>query len=110
MKKILKRILVLSDNPELMLFFKDECVRQEIDKIATINYCYSLNNKDPIGMITAGAEPVDVKDLHFVETAKNSYNLILSLHMLLQIWRCTHNTAFTMATEQTTKSTVWTWI
>lgn len=80
MKPTSKRILVVSDNPELALFFKEECVRQGVGEIAAINYCYTTANKNPAAMISAGAQPIDVKNPQFVEIAKNSYDLIFALH------------------------------
>lgn len=76
----MKRILVVSDNPSLVQFFIDECWSQGVNTIANITYHYSAVNSDPSAMIKLGATPIDIKDPQFVNAAKNSYELIFSLH------------------------------
>jgi dTDP-4-amino-4,6-dideoxyglucose formyltransferase len=76
----MKRILVISDNPRLTKFFQEECVNQGIDNIANIMYHYSATNKNPSAMIDLGATPVNIKSPQSVTIARNSYDLIFSLH------------------------------
>lgn len=76
----MKQILVVSDNPRLTTFFQEECANQGINDIAEITYKYSAKNKNPSEMIELGATSIDVKNRRFVATAKNSFDLIFSLH------------------------------
>lgn len=80
MKAISKRLLIVSDNLELVTFFRQECTRQGVDEIAIFKYCYSSTNKNPLTLIDAGLEPINVKDENFSEIAKCSFDLIFSLH------------------------------
>ena len=41
-----KRVLVVSDNPELTSFFQNEWNNQNLEEIATVEYRYSSNNKN----------------------------------------------------------------
>ena len=75
-----KKILVVSDNMELVSFFKNECAVQKVDELYSIDYRYSAVNKAPGEMINLGLMPVDVNHPQFVKHAKNEYRLILSLH------------------------------
>jgi dTDP-4-amino-4,6-dideoxyglucose formyltransferase len=76
----MKKILVVSDNPRLTKFFKEECVKQGVNSIADVTYKYSATNKDPAAMMDLGAAPVDVKSSEFADDLKKSYDLIFSLH------------------------------
>ena len=76
----MKQILVVSDNPRLTTFFQEECVNQGVNDIVEIVYKYSATNKNPSKMIELGATSIDVKNPRFVATAKNSFDLIFSLH------------------------------
>jgi len=77
---IKKRILVVSDNPELTFFFQNECKKQNLECIAEVEYSYSVNNRYPSQMISLGANKVNVKDIHFRKEAKDKYSLIISIH------------------------------
>lgn len=76
----MKRILVVSDNPRLTKYFQEECAKQGVHDIAQIAYKYSLINKNPSEMMELGATSIDVKNKQFIATAKNSLDLIFSLH------------------------------
>ncbi len=76
----IQSILVVSDNPELVSFFRKECAMQGVSELHRIDYRYSTVNKSPNEMINLGATPVDIKDPQFVAFAKDEYELIFSLH------------------------------
>lgn len=76
----MKKILVISDNPVLASFFAETCANQGVSKFADIAYNYSAINTNPSAMIELGAEPIDVKNPKFVATAKDTYDLIFSIH------------------------------
>lgn len=76
----MKKILVVSDNPRLVKFFRDECNSQQVNNIANIEYKYSSINKSPCEMIDLGLTPINVKDKVSIDVIKANYSLILSLH------------------------------
>ncbi|HDS1201822.1 TPA: dTDP-4-amino-4,6-dideoxyglucose formyltransferase [Shewanella algae] len=72
----MKKILIVSDNPKLTTFLKQEV----IPKIYGIDckFCYSKINKTPFKMQQLGAEEIDIKikDADFAR----QYDVIFSLH------------------------------
>ena len=76
----MKQILVVSDNPRLVKFFREECNNQQINNVANIEYKYSSINKNPSEMMDLGLTPINVKDKVTIGLIKNNYSLILSLH------------------------------
>lgn len=76
----MKRILVVSDNAPLVRFFKEECISQDVNKIAETTYRYTAPNKNPSDLVALGATPIDLKNHQLVSGLVNSYDLIFSLH------------------------------
>lgn len=76
----MKKVIVISDNPELTSFFKNEWQQQSLESIAQVDYFYSANNKFPSEMVLIGAKKLNVKDDIFCKEAKEKYNLIISIH------------------------------
>ena len=76
----MKKLLVVSDNPPLTTFFKEECARQRLTDTVSIDYRYSAVNKNPGGMVALQASAVNVKDPAFVAFARETYDLVFSLH------------------------------
>lgn len=74
------RILVVSDNAPLVHFFQEECISQDVNKIAKTVYRYTAPNKNPSSLIELGATPIDMKNNQTVAGFVNSYDLIFSLH------------------------------
>lgn len=77
---MIKKILVVSDNPPLTTFFKEECARQGLMQSVTVDYRYSSVNKTPAGMVALQASAANMKDPAFVAFAKETYDLVFSLH------------------------------
>jgi methionyl-tRNA formyltransferase len=75
-----KRVLVISDNPELTSFFQNEWNNQNLEEIATVEYRYSSNNKNPEKMVMLGCSKINVKLMNFCQQAKDKYDLIISIH------------------------------
>jgi methionyl-tRNA formyltransferase len=75
-----KNILVISDNPQLVKFFQNECTEQKVNEIADIKYKYTSVNKIPSLMIELGAEPINIKCPKTVANLIDLYDLIFSLH------------------------------
>ncbi|MEH6470971.1 MAG: dTDP-4-amino-4,6-dideoxyglucose formyltransferase [Halopseudomonas sp.] len=75
-----KKILVVSDNSELMVFLKDEVLRQDCADSDFFCYAYSKSNEKPSLMIEVGACEVDVNNPDFIANAKEKYCLIISVH------------------------------
>lgn len=76
----MKKLLVVSDNPALTTFFKDEFARQRMASVAAVEYRYSAVNKTPAGMVALGASAANMKDPGFIAEAKKSFDLIFSIH------------------------------
>lgn len=77
---MMKKILVVSDNPTLVLFFKEECADQRVGMIADVTFCYSAINKSPEAMISMGASSIDMKDPKCISEVRNGFDLVFSLH------------------------------
>ncbi|WP_210397608.1 dTDP-4-amino-4,6-dideoxyglucose formyltransferase [Motiliproteus sediminis] len=75
-----KKILVVSDNPELTRFFQEYVHQKKYNEIAVFQYRFSIINKNPRPMEVLGATPLDVKDRKFFGIAKEEYSLIISIH------------------------------
>jgi methionyl-tRNA formyltransferase len=75
-----KNILVISDNPQLVKFFQNECMQQKVNEIADIKYKYTSVNKIPSLMIELGAEHINIKSPKTVANLVDLYDLIFSLH------------------------------
>lgn len=76
----MKKILVVSDNAELMRFFQSEICRQKERISANFSYAYTVLNKEPSALVDIGAISVDMKSHDFVGYAISHYQLIISLH------------------------------
>lgn len=76
----MKNVLVVSDNAPLTRFFQEECARQNVQGAAQVALRYSAVNKSPGAMIELGATPADMKDPRFVRAARESFDLIFSIH------------------------------
>ena len=79
-KKILKKVLVVSDNFELASFFQEEYYRQSLDNVVEVEYSYSHDNNFLSKMMDLGAKPINVKNPDFIAIAKSRYSLIISIH------------------------------
>lgn len=72
----MKKVLIISDNPKISSFVKNEILPKI--KGVSCDFCYSIINKDPVLMQQLGATAIDIK-------AKggdfaSSYDVIFSLH------------------------------
>lgn len=76
----MKKVLVVSDNAELMRFFQSEVCRQKERISADFSYAYTVLNKEPSALVDIGAISVDMKSHDFVGYAISHYQLIISLH------------------------------
>ena len=74
------KILVVSDNPDLVSFFQKECVNQGVSDSYNVDYHYSASNKEPAEMLRLGATPINVKNEGFIKFALKEYCIIFSLH------------------------------
>jgi dTDP-4-amino-4,6-dideoxyglucose formyltransferase len=77
---LIKRILVVSENQELSIFMMDVMRNQTFYDSLKVDFCYSLQNKDPQKMIAIGATLIDLKDAVTIERVLKNYDLIFSLH------------------------------
>ena len=75
-----KNILVISDNPQLVKFFQNEYLMQNLGEIADIKYQYTSINKLPSLLIDLGATSINIKCPKSVANLIDSYDLIFSLH------------------------------
>jgi methionyl-tRNA formyltransferase len=74
-----KKVLIVSDNMELVLYFK--LITKAISiNVAEFNYCYSIINKAPDALITLGMSVVNMKDDKVVEAIIIEYDLVISAH------------------------------
>lgn len=76
----MKQILVVSDNPRLVKFFREECNSQKIYNIANVEYKYSSVNKNSFEMMDLGLTPINIKDKEAIDFIKSNYSIVLSLH------------------------------
>lgn len=76
MGNVMKKILVVSDNPTLTSFLKEK-ILPEVNGV-DCEFCYSAINKTPFMMQQLGAVEIDIKtkDADFAR----QYNVIFSLH------------------------------
>ena len=77
---ISKKLLVISDNPELCIHLQSELVKNFTDKQLDVSYRFTRLNQNPIKMIEIGASKIDIKDESTVDFVLNSYDLVFSIH------------------------------
>lgn len=75
----MKRILVISDNFELVKFIKQMETTSIKDKFL-IDYCYSVVNKYPSSLQRLDMEPIDVKKEDTISNIIKCYDLVISAH------------------------------
>lgn len=76
----MKRILLISDNANLTSFFIDLVAKQELERIASFDYRYSIINKKPASMIALGCKAIDVKEFTSVDWIIKNFDLVISIH------------------------------
>lgn len=76
----MRKILVVSDNADLTLFFQGLVKEQGLSSSVLVDYAYSSINKSPAGLIDIGATPLDLKLPETIDFVVNHYVLIFSLH------------------------------
>jgi len=75
----MKRVLVISDNLELVSHFKN--VSKDISSgIANFEYCYSIINKSPHKLKNIGMGVIDMRDMDCVKNIIENYDLVISAH------------------------------
>jgi len=72
--------LILSDNPELTVFFQEQIRETLFKHVVQIDFCYSSINKNPETMIAVGSKEINVKLPQTIESLVGYYDLILSAH------------------------------
>ena len=75
-----QKILVVSENPELSLFLRNQIDEISFDHPVSVEFCYTALNHSPQAMIEIGATEINVKDPEVVARIARDYDLIFSLH------------------------------
>ncbi|MBW3775674.1 dTDP-4-amino-4,6-dideoxyglucose formyltransferase [Aeromonas veronii] len=73
---MMKKVLIISDNPKISSFVKNEILPKI--KGVSCDFCYSIINKDPALMQQLGATAIDIKEKG--SDFASSYDVIFSLH------------------------------
>lgn len=74
----MKKVLVISDNFELVSFFKE--LEGKNDYSADFVYKFSARNKTPHDLLKLGMSPVNLKDNAVIDFLIETYDLVLSVH------------------------------
>lgn len=76
----MRKVMVLTDNAELLRFLDQEVQSQGLRADASIDYRYSERNKNPYLLEDCGAASIDLKQSSQVDFLINEYDCIISLH------------------------------
>ena len=79
-KQPAEKILVISENPELSLFFKQEIDSIRFEHPLQLEFRYTALCNSPQQMIVLGAREINVKDQNTINEIIDEYNLVFSLH------------------------------
>ena len=73
---MMKRLLVISDNSELIKFIMLQLKKKEVK----VSFCYSKNNKTPPQIEGLNIDPINLKDKADITKIINNFDMIFSLH------------------------------
>jgi methionyl-tRNA formyltransferase len=76
----MKKVLVISDNPNLARALARIINEQLLSKIAKFEYRYSVINKSPDCMKALGYLPIDIKCQSDIKWTIENFDLVLSIH------------------------------
>lgn len=76
----MKKVLVVSDNLELVSFFQSELQGAIEESNVQLTYAYTILNRAGDLFLEKGAVQIDMKDFSCVENIIKTYDLVLSLH------------------------------
>lgn len=74
------KVLVVSDNANLVDYLKSEIVGDDIKALAEFKFCYSIVNKDPGDLVKIGMSSIDLRSLDVCDEIKAKYDVVMSLH------------------------------
>ena len=75
----IKNILVISDNPRLVEYFRIVFKKIKQSK-ASVKFCYSHNNQNPEKLSQMNMVPINLKDSETIDMVQKNFHLIFSLH------------------------------
>lgn len=75
-----ERLLVVSDNPELCNCLLETLQHITLEHPFSVDFKYTSYNTEPSGMITLGADKINIKDEAMVDFIIGNYDLVFSLH------------------------------